>query len=385
MFDDEDYLKQKFRDFLKDEIEELQQHKLRFFALFFSFLLSMALIFTEDSGKTIEINNVSRIEETPDVEEEENIKTNKKTSNNEIISVKKGSNESKREKVVAVLGANSDKLYIGDPFQSEEELLPEVQQKSIEKAAIPQQVPIIPPQLPPIPDQIQNLPPIPSAVPQIIEPVLEPIKTVEQEFILTGTAVNFDKKSAVVQKISTVQGQSERVENLILSVGDSLEGHQIVDITPSAVLFDDGHRIKSNYLGDNAIIYAENGAEISDIPEDYEKISINPVSSSDSDIPIIPDALGGYEQELIGKDDVNIPDIVIEKDAAFEDDKNLIKIEEQNLDLNSSTADKLPKSDTDSTDIEFPVDNDVNTVSVNNNDVPFNVQGDFLVVGNNSP
>ncbi len=388
MFDDEDYLKQKFRDFLKDEFEELQQHKLRFLALFFSLLLSMALLFMDDGAETVEVSNTSHIEEISDDTAEENAKTDKKTSDKTVISVKKDSTESKREKVVAVLGAtNSDKLYIGDPFQSEEDLPSEVQQNPVEIASIPQQVPIIPPQLPPIPDQIQNLPPIPSVVPQITETAVEPIKTVEQEFILTGTAINFDKKSAVVQKISTAQGQNARVENLILNVGDSLDGHQIVDITPSAVFFDDGHRINSNYLrSDVSIVTDKTDVEIEDTPTKYTEISINPVSISDSDIPVIPDGVDEYNEELPDENDFKISDVEVETDVPVENVQNIIQVNDENLDLNSSITDKLTDNDKNATniEIEIPVDSDIDT-SENNIDLPFNVQADSFASGNNSP
>ena len=60
MFNDNDELKKFFRDFLKDEIDELKQHKYRFFALVVSLLLSLSLIFTEDSGATIEVSNSTK-------------------------------------------------------------------------------------------------------------------------------------------------------------------------------------------------------------------------------------------------------------------------------------------------------------------------------------
>lgn len=385
MFDDNDELKRKLRDFINDEIEELQQHKLRFLALFFSLLLSIALIFTEDSAETIEITGTSQIEETSDNSNEENVKNDKKTSNKKVISVKKDSNKSEREKVVAVLGANSDELYIGDPFQSYEETPPKVQPKNSEVSTIPQQIPIIPSQLSPLPDQIQNLPPIPSMIPQVSEPVMDPTNTVEKEFILTGTAINSNKKSAVVQKISTAQGQNKRVENLILNVGDSLEGHQIVDITPSAVLFDDGHRINSNYLGSDISIYTdEKDIEIDDVPENYSEIPMNPVIILDSDIPIIPDSVVEYNNFSSDKDGFKIPDIAAENDTVFEDNQSLIQIDEKKLDLNSDTADKITESGTNITNDNFLVEDNLN-VSADSDDVPFNLQGDSLVSGNNSP
>lgn len=381
MFNDNEYLKQKFRDFINEEIEELQQHKLRFFALFFSLLISIALIFTEDGEETIEINTTSQIEETTVNSNEEDVKPDKKNSNKKVISVKKDSNKSEREKVVAVLGANSDELYVGDPFQSYEEPLPKIQEKPVEISAIPQQVPIIPP----MPDKTLNLPPIPSVVPQITESVNDPKKTVEQEFILTGTVVNFNKKSAVVQKISTTQGQNKRIEDLILNVGDSLEGHQIVDITPSAVLFDDGHRINSNYLSsDISIVTDETDVEIEDIPANYSEIPIIPVSISDSAVPVTPDVVSEYSENLPVEDNLKNLDTVVEEDISVEDVKNFVQIDDKNLDLNSGTTDKLTEFDTDVTNIEVPVSNDNNTTT-NNVDAPFNIQADSFASGNNSP
>ena len=84
MFNDNDELKKFFRDFLKDEIDELKQHKYRFFALIVSLLLSLSLIFTEDSGETIEVSNSTKIEETSDTTEKNGIETDKKTSNKNV-------------------------------------------------------------------------------------------------------------------------------------------------------------------------------------------------------------------------------------------------------------------------------------------------------------
>ena len=79
MFDGDDDLKQKLRDFLDDEIDEIKQNKIRFFALIFSFIISLSLLFTGDSdGEKIEVNNTAQIEENAedtekkDVENDEN-------------------------------------------------------------------------------------------------------------------------------------------------------------------------------------------------------------------------------------------------------------------------------------------------------------------------
>ena len=390
MFNDNDKLKKFFRDFLKDEIDELKQHKYRFFALVVSLLVSLSLIFTEDSGETIEVSNSTKIEESSDTTDKNGIETDKKTANKKVISVKKDKNNSNGEKVVAVLGANSDELYIGDPFQSDEEKPAKIQQKTPENVVIPQQVPIIPPQLSPIPDQTLDLPPIPSVTPIITEVATEPVKIPEKEFILTGTAINFNQKSAIVQKISTAQGKNVREENLIVSVGDSLEGHKIVDITPSAVIFDDGRKINSNYLaGDGIFINSdENDVEISDIPSDYAEIPVATPTIPELEIPPIPDAVNNYDEDLVENDnfeikDTKIPDITINLE---EDD--LVKIDEVQIDeqpLNASAPEKSTEIELDtSSNIDFSADNNFDA-SPSNSDVSFNMQGIDFVSGDSSP
>ena len=177
------------------------------------------------------------------------------------------------------------------------------------------------------------------------------------------------------------------MENLILNVGDSLDGHQIVDITPSAVLFDDGHRINSNYLrSDVSIVTDKTDVEIEDTPTKYTEISINPVSISDSDIPVIPDGVDEYNEELTDENDFKISDVDVETDVPVENVQNIIQVNDENLDLNSSITDKLTENDTNATNIEIEilVDSDIDT-SENNVDVPFNVQADSFASGNNSP
>lgn len=389
MFDDNDYLKQKLRDFLKDEIDEIQQHKVRFFVLFFSLLISIALIFTEDANdETIIVNDASQIEGISNDPEKTDDKNKDKTLNKRVISVKKSSDKSNGATVVAVLGANSDELYVGDPFQSEEEKPAVIQQKDSKSEVIPQQVPIIPPQLPPVPDQIPNLPPIPSVTPQEVASVPESVRLPEENFILTGTVINLDKKSAIVQKISTVQGKNVREENLIVGIGDYLEGHQIVDITAEAVIFDDGHRINSNYLSSHvSISTSENDIRISEIPvADYAEVSINPVSAPDSDVPVISDSPDDYPENLIGENDFKIPDIVVENPVSVDDDQNLIQIDDEKLSINSSPTDKSSTFDTDEQTIDFPVDVDIDVDTfINNSDNSLKVLGDSLILGNSSP
>ena len=289
-----------------------------------------------------------------------------------------------------MLGANSDELYIGDPFQSDEEKPAKIQQKTPENVVIPQQVPIIPPQLSPIPDQTLDLPPIPSVTPIITEVATEPVKLPEKEFILTGTAINFNQKSAIVQKISTAQGKNVREENLIVSVGDSLEGHKIVDITPSSVIFDDGRKINSNYLaGDGIFINSdENDVEISDIPSDYAEIPVATPTIPELEIPPIPDAVNNYDEDLVENDnfeikDTKIPDITINLE---EDD--LVKIDEVQIDeqpLNSTTPEKSTEIELNtSSNIDFSADNNFDA-SPSNSDISFNMQGIYFVSGDRSP
>ena len=107
--------------------------------------------------------------------------------------------------VKIVLGATSDELFIGDPFQGKEK--------------------------PPLPKKVE-LPTIPP--PQSIQPQPPPKVEPKEKIFLTGTAVSGDNKIAMF-----LRGK----ENFFGTIGDEVGGRIISDITPDFVIFADGKRV----------------------------------------------------------------------------------------------------------------------------------------------
>lgn len=117
------------------------------------------------------------------------------------------------ENLKVVLGANSDTLYVSDPFNAPVVEIPEPAPPPVSAPAV--EVPV-------------ELPEIPVAQ---VEP--EPA----EKFALNGTAITEDSKTAIVHKITGDK------DTLIVSVGDTLGTRRVADITPKFVALDDGSKI----------------------------------------------------------------------------------------------------------------------------------------------
>lgn len=117
------------------------------------------------------------------------------------------------------MGANADRLFIGDPFEVEEKPEP------VPEPPIIQEPP--PPPLPKIPAAPEQ--------PIVIEPTPEPkIEQPKEKILLTGTAISGANKTAMF-----LRGN----ETLFLTIGEEIGGRKISDITPDFVTFEDGKRI----------------------------------------------------------------------------------------------------------------------------------------------
>lgn len=125
------------------------------------------------------------------------------------------------ENVKPILGANASELYVQDPFKA-----PAVEIPAPPPAAVE-----------PVTPAVEILPEIPVAqIPATAEPP-EPA----EKFLLRGTAINGNSKSALIHKIS---GENKSAaQNLIVNLGDSLGSSRVVDITPDFVALDDGSKI----------------------------------------------------------------------------------------------------------------------------------------------
>lgn len=178
-----------FEKFWQDNLKEIQENKLRFIAVFVSFVLAVGLFFSNDSGGDEII-----LEETPPVEPAENLDDTK------IIAVHNAATSSANSNIKVVVGANSGDLYVHDPFQ-------------------------VPPK--------EIVEPIPEVVPPV-----EQVAAPAEKFVLRGVAIIGQNKSALVQKISDENKNS--AVDLILEIGDLLNGKKIVEIAPDSVILEGG-------------------------------------------------------------------------------------------------------------------------------------------------
>ena len=175
------------KDFLKSQLDEIRQNKLRVGLLTLILLSTLIYATTNfDTGEEIKLD-----------EPAENVPVKNISPTN--------------EKVKAVIGASNEDFYIYDPFQN-----PNPPAEKIEEVPVKVEENILPP-----------------AEPVIVEKVEETPKPPEEKFILRGTALS-DEKSALVEKI--VAGKTEI---LFLKIGDKINGKVISDIDKNFIKFDD--------------------------------------------------------------------------------------------------------------------------------------------------
>ena len=194
----------KLKNFWQKDLNELKENPLRFGGLLICFIAAVMLFFSDDGGgEQINISENPAPAET--VEKPATVANNTK-----IITVKNAKNSSADKNITVVLGANSEEIIVHDPFK------------------IPQK------------EKIDTPPPveIPTVQPAIIPPVAQEPPKPSEKFILRGTAIVGDNKSALIQIISNDKNSS--AENLILEIGDTLGGKTIIDISQDFLTFDDG-------------------------------------------------------------------------------------------------------------------------------------------------
>ena len=76
----------------------------------------------------------------------------------------------------------------------------------------------------------------------IIAPPVAQVDNPKEKFVLRGTAIIGANKSALVQKIFVDKKNSD-AENLILNIGDSLNGKRVIDIGVDCLILDDGETL----------------------------------------------------------------------------------------------------------------------------------------------
>jgi len=178
-----------FRKFLKRELEEIRQHRSRLIILVCCLFFSVAFAVWNfiDGGEEIITVEPS----------EEKISANKKVV---------------EKNFTAVIGANADVLFVGDPFKVEEEVEPQQVSEEI----------------------------LPPVVAEVALP--EKISQPEETFTLLGTAITAEEKSALVLR---TKGSS--TENIFVKTGDRLNGRQIVEIAEDSLTLEGGEKIFISY------------------------------------------------------------------------------------------------------------------------------------------
>ncbi|MBQ3442065.1 MAG: hypothetical protein IJG33_02340 [Selenomonadaceae bacterium] len=175
------------KDFIRHELDELKQNKVRAIALGVCFVVLLIFLVTDDSSGGEEII----LDDEPPLTKDLPVK---------VLPVEKSP-----DGVTLVLGANADELFIGDPFAGEER-------------PKPQPKPVVAP-VPPIVIQ-------PPPVAQLKQP--------KERIILTGTAISGEVKTAMFLRDK---------ETLFLTVGEEIGGKIISDISAEFVTFEDGQRV----------------------------------------------------------------------------------------------------------------------------------------------
>ena len=193
------------KDFLKSQLEEIRENKLRFGLLIICLVVAIIYAFADsfDSGEEINLDAPQKVAQV-----ESPAKNISSTSEKVTVT---------SDKVKAVIGANADDVFIYDPFKNPAPAKVETPVKvdevdaKVEKTLPPAEPAIVPP------------------------PVVEVPMPPEDNFILRGTALA-DNKTAMVEKIS-----NGKAEMLFLQIGEKINGKAIIDIAQDFITLDDGN------------------------------------------------------------------------------------------------------------------------------------------------
>ena len=223
------------KDFLKAQLDEIRENKLRFGLLVVALFAAIIFAVTDsfERGEEIDLAAPQKISQADttntraDLVPAQSDSAKKLPAENPVAASDEFTTTSKNLKaangnIKAVIGANADEIYIYDPFKNpnpapEKKVDPpkvEVPVKAEEKTSKPVEPVIV----------IQPAPEVPATP-----------KPPEVKFVLHGTALG-ENKVALVQKIS----EGKVLEILFLKIGDKLNGKKIADIAEKFLTFDDG-------------------------------------------------------------------------------------------------------------------------------------------------
>ena len=191
------------KDFLKSQLEEIRENKLRFGLLIICLVVAIIYAFADsfDSGEEINLDAPQKVAQV-----ESPAKNISSTSEKVTVT---------SDKVKAVIGANADDVFIYDPF------------KNPAPAKVDEPVKV---------DEVDLKKTLPPTEPAIVTPPAVEVPTPpEDNFILRGTALA-NNKTAMVEKIS-----NGKAEMLFLQIGEKINGKAIIDIAQDFIILDDGN------------------------------------------------------------------------------------------------------------------------------------------------
>ena len=190
--------------FFKAQLEEIQKNKIRFGLLVAALVATIIFAVVDSSGGEeieLEPKQVAQVEEKISVPQK---------------------NSSASGNVTVVIGANSNEVYVADPFKNP---APPKQEVPTATSEIPAQVEKI--SEPPAVEEV--------AVPPAEVPAPNPP---EEKIILRGVALG-EIKTALIEKVV-----SGKIETLFLRIGDSVNGKKILDITNDFVILENDEKLE---------------------------------------------------------------------------------------------------------------------------------------------
>ena len=189
-------LKDKLAEWFRRDFDELKKDKVRVIATVVFLVILVAFKLTDDDPdvEEIDLDSPPLTKDLPVQKLPAKVPAQKPES---------------LDGVKIVLGANSEPLYVGDPFAAPPK------PKPAPKVEPPPKI-----ELPPIPSPQIQLPPQPSAP--------------KEKIVLTGTAISATNKTAMFLRDKKTE---------FLTVGEEIGGRIISDITPEFVTFKDGTRL----------------------------------------------------------------------------------------------------------------------------------------------
>lgn len=213
------------RNVLDSEFVELRANRRRVGFLLFA-VLALTIILLFDGERESSMRTAQSVEETP---------SNVEESGEEAIEEPIESAD-RRTEIIGLARASEDVKLI-NPF-------------AVDLPKPPPEPMIVQITAPPPPPRLSVQPTVEAK----IEPIEPPLRVA---LTLQGTAISDDKKFAMVhRRIVSNKDQSGNqsdvgTKNILLRIGETIEGRKVVDIGKNYVEFDDGERLELNLVNDD--------------------------------------------------------------------------------------------------------------------------------------